>query len=590
MAAGDSDPNLTSEPTRDLPWLARVLDDASRQRSHHQMAIAGREVLGFGIVDALPVDLPVQERALVWALEYHVELVDAEGRRRIRLASKLEHDEGADPPDVRHVPEEIVAVWRALLDLVGQPPARARLHHLLFQRGGPDAIRHARAAAEAYLESAEDQDRGLDAVEDIAAATRLGRAVGESTLTSASLEGMAKLAERHLSDPDPPAGIILRALRHLVGEPECPDRVDALLERAVRSWPDANRRDQALAAMLERCHDDSSRADVWRRRVAAYTEEAESATSTIMRAVRLQQALAIAEQSGDPQLRQDAAALLQTVRHDNLEMITFTAASHRYEEKFERLVEEVSHGEDWRQALVTFATFGPLSGNPEQNRQVITERHRQHPLVKVFPVNLQSPEGLPIYTGTTEDERFDVDLCMWESELVGHWASVMAAGLHAIPERHGLPTLEEIGEFLIQWPAVQRRVGLAIARSLLRYWAGDSEGACYTIVPRIETLVRNLVLGTDRGIYRLQNEHKPGQYAGLGHLLPILQEEYAVPEAVARFLSVVLRHPAGLNLRNLMLHGYVDDPGTGWAAVLLHAALSVATIRPGGTDVVDPSE
>jgi hypothetical protein len=32
----------------------------------------------------------------------------------------------------------------------------------------------------------------------------------------------------------------------------------------------------------------------------------------------------------------------------------------------------------------------------------------------------------------------------------------------------------------------------------------------------------------DRGIYRLQVVHKPAQYAGLGHLLPILQEEYAL--------------------------------------------------------------
>lgn len=99
-------------------------------------------------------------------------------------------------------------------------------------------------------------------------------------------------------------------------------------------------------------------------------------------------------------------------------------------------------------------------------------------------------------------------------------------------------------------------------------------------MPRIETLVRNLVLRTDRGIYRLQVEHKPGQYPGLGNLLPILEDDYALPESVARFLSAVLRHPGGLNVRNLMLHGYVDDPGVGGAALLLHTALGIATIRP----------
>lgn len=82
-------------------------------------------------------------------------------------------------------------------------------------------------------------------------------------------------------------------------------------------------------------------------------------------------------------------------------------------------------------------------------------------------------------------------------------------------------------------------------------------------------------------MYRLQREHKPGQYAGLGQLLPILQEEYDLDESRSRFLSALLRHPAGLNLRNQMLHGFVGDPGPGVAATLLHAALSLCAIaRP----------
>lgn len=455
MANADNDLDLPPpEQTRDLPWLAHVLDEASRQRSHHRMAMAGRELLGLSILDEMPEDLPVEERAVAWALEYHVESVDAQGRRRIRLASKIEHDDGAEPPAVPEVPEEVVEVWRALLGLVTEPPARARLQHLLFQRGGPECFRHACAAAEAYLESSESQDRGLDAVDDLVAATRLARAVNDGALASQALDRAADVAERHLAENDPPAGIVLRALRHLVGEPDCPDRVDALLARAAEAWPDANRRDQALATMLKRCKDASSRANVWRRRVAAYTEEAEAATSTIMRAVRLQQALALAEKSGDAELRREAASRLQAIRHEALEMMTFRAASHRYEEEFERIVQEASDGDDWRQALITFATLGPISGEVEQNRVLIEERHRQHPLGRLFPLDLRTPEGLPIYTGTSEEDRFDLDLTMWETELIGYWLPILAAALHAIPERHGLPTLEEISAFLMQWPAV----------------------------------------------------------------------------------------------------------------------------------------
>ncbi len=81
-------------------------------------------------------------------------------------------------------------------------------------------------------------------------------------------------------------------------------------------------------------------------------------------------------------------------------------------------------------------------------------------------------------------------------------------------------------------------------------------------------------------MYRLQREHKPGQYAGLGQLLPMLHEEYGLDESRTPFLGAALRHPVGLNLRNMMLHGFViGDFGPGAAAVLLHVALSSGLSR-----------
>ena len=44
---------------------------------------------------------------------------------------------------------------------------------------------------------------------------------------------------------------------------------------------------------------------------------------------------------------------------------------------------------------------------------------------------------------------------------------------------------------------------------------------------------------------------------------------------------------AGPNLRNLMLHGFIGDPGPGATAVLLHAALSVAPLKPNTTQSAD---
>lgn len=577
MSDQESSADSLAEP-RDLPWLAAVLDRASQERSKYQMASEAREALGLSLLADLPDDLGWPERATVWALEYYVETVDDQSRRRVRLAPAHEYDGGSEPPAPAAVPEQAVEVWRALLGLVTQPSATARLHHLLFERGGLDRRKHARAAAAAYIAAAHDWERALDAVQDLSAATRLARAVGDGDLAAESLAAVSALVTHSLDEDEPPAGIIVRALRHLVGEPDCPPEVDELLERATTVVPDASRKDDLLELMLQRCQGDEARKEVWRRRVSAFTLEAAAASSGIMRAVRLQQALGLAEASGDRQLRQEAAAALQTVRREDLGLVSFRATSQRYEEEFELQVSACSVGDSWQESLISFATLLPLSGDTERNRDLVRRRQAEHPLGALFPTQLIGPDGLPAYTGTSEEDRFDVDLVRWETDLVQQWLPILTAALHEIPYRHGLPDLQDISAFLATWPALDASLAPVLARALLRYWTGDSEGAAYTVIPRIESIVRGLVLASNRGVYRLQNEHKPGQYAGLGQLLPILEEEYRLEVSRSRFLAAVLRHPAGLNLRNMMLHGFVGDAGPGVAATLLHVALSLGTV------------
>jgi hypothetical protein len=67
-------------------------------------------------------------------------------------------------------------------------------------------------------------------------------------------------------------------------------------------------------SLLKRCTDDAARAAVWERRVQAHIDHADAESSSLMRSVRLQQALATAKASNIRALRDRAAALLQAVR------------------------------------------------------------------------------------------------------------------------------------------------------------------------------------------------------------------------------------------------------------------------------------
>jgi hypothetical protein len=95
-------------------------------------------------------------------------------------------------------------------------------------------------------------------------------------------------------------------------------------------------------------------------------------------------------------------------------MIRFKASSRQYEEEFDNLVDSLVDGDTWHAALITFGTFGPITGDVGTNRRKIENDHRIAPFASLLPVQLVTPEGLPFFTGSDEDTRFDLDLVTWE--------------------------------------------------------------------------------------------------------------------------------------------------------------------------------
>lgn len=469
--------------------------------------------------------------------------------------------------------------WRGLLELVNSGVSRARLAHLLFECGGPERHLDATTAIESYLSSARDWRRRLDAVDDLGLALRLARAMGDEARTVSALEGLVDVVEAQLNEDTPLAGPVLRALEHVVHEPMCPDRVDAILDRAANELLDSDLRDRALRLIHGRCKDDACRRDVWNRRVDAYIHMS-STSEGILRLVYLQDALAIAEASSIPELREHAAAALQEIRDEDLGLIRFESSSAQYEELFERVRDSLIAGATWQQALSAFANAGPLTGDLASNRALVVQLRAANPLTSLMPVTLVGPDGLPILTATTDEEKFAYDLVRCELQYLQNFLRPLVSALHSLVERFGLPESAELALFLRSMPGITPRSLGAIARALYRFWGGDSEAAIYTLTPQIEALVRELILRTDRGIYKLRTTHKPGQFPGLGAMLPILFDEYEVSDSQQRFLTTVLTDAAGLNVRNLVSHGIQDyaDPGT--AALLIHTALFIATLSP----------
>ncbi|QCH24461.1 hypothetical protein DSM43276_02729 [Mycobacteroides salmoniphilum] len=547
--------------------------------SHYTMAVAVREKLGLSVVQDIPAECSEITRATVWALDYRTEIDDG---NRLRVVPKSDFGGGSEAPSIRDIPERISAIWRGLLDTVTAPASRARFSHLLFEIGGPRRQDDGAIAVDAYIASAARWTRELDRIDDLRLGERIAHIIGDTARLALCIEALLDVSEDELNSNTGPirGGIVIRPLTHVMKSPHCPDRIDDLIERAAQELNDVHNRDDALKLALLRCGDTTCKESVWRRRVEGFVKAAESANEPIMRLSLRREGLEIAEKSNDQELRRFAAAALESGRDDDLGMMRIGASSAVYAEEFDRIRDSFISTESWKAALVQFAYAGPLSGDVDRNRALVEALREASPLAALFPVELLGPDNMPIVRAVTPEEKFEFELLRLESQQTATLARPLVDALHEIVVRFGVPTTEELTTFLASWPGISAPAIHTIVRALHRFWSGDCEGATYTMLPRIETLVRSLILRTERGMYKLQDSHAPGHFPGLGAMLNLLAEEIPIDESRVRFLKMTLTESAGYNFRNKLSHGVEDYWYPSTAAIVIHNALFIATLTP----------
>ena len=503
------------------------------------------------------------------------------------------------PPRVSDVDPEVAQVWAQLAELVTSPSAVATLRHLLFQARHGDVPENASQAVDAYCDLANTEDRLFDAVVAARAAVRLARAVKDEERHEAALETLGEVTRRSTDGgPSRSFGAAVRGLDTLVAE-KAP-MASELLDRARSTWPTGQQADQLLQLALSAIIDSSEREKLWTQRVANFVTMAEHSDSNIIRAMRLRQAVEIAELSGIKDLRTRATKLLQEVRHLDLEMMRIHASTRRFQEQWEATIAAIlddlsaadglnTYGpgpehEDveslqpkWALRLQAFGNFEAPTGDAGANREIVRARRAATPLQALFPSQLQTPEGLPLYAPSNDDEHFELDMVRWETDLLEQWAYILSDALQRIGAESA-PARPDVERFFRVGHAATANEAAMLSRALERYWSGDAEGAAFTAFPLIEALLRNAALAADQGIYRLQKKQSPGQYVGLGPLLALFVESYDVSERDQRFFNALLNHPGGWNVRNLMAHGYILRVGSALAAVLIYAAMKIVLL------------
>ncbi len=568
------------EPSNELSVaiVAALVDSAAASAGHeYDIAQTLRQTLSVSHDNEQDAAAPGPASWTFWAYEYHPRRTKP-ARQDFFEPPILNADGTGNIPSLSSLPDEAIDWLAQLSREVKQPRALARLAHLLFLRKHNNAGAHARAAIKSYLVFAQGSTN-IDAVDAVRIGLELSRRIGDAQLADDALSVIVSITRAALAVDRPAAGVVLGLLDTLVSEANPPSDIEQLVHDARAVYArDVHNADTVISFELRLSQGDTAAiAALWEARVALWIAAAEKADRAAA-SIYLQRAVQHARASDNPQLLERTTAKLQELRLDDLGLTHITVGMSLPRPHLDQLIRPVIDAHTWQEALREFARLGPVTGDADANRQAVRQQEQDFPLSRFFPPTQLGSDNLPRFSARTDDELFEYALVKNESLFLQLRAPVILEGLARIIADWPIPTLAELAQHFAVNPAVPLDLAAAIARSFLRFWAGDAEGAAFTITPRIEALTRNLLIQADVGIYRLQRQQSPGQYPGLRFLLDELLKR-GLDASWHRFMLVLCAHVVGFNFRNELSHGFILGVDDGLAALLLQAAAYLADLN-----------
>ena len=227
------------------------------------------------------------------------------------------------------------------------------------------------------------------------------------------------------------------------------------------------------------------------------------------------------------------------------------------------------------------------TGSFEEIEKYATKTASASLIANLFSTVHVGPDGLPRGTSNTPEEKRAAHAAQYASIAVQTQGRLLAEILGRIATKFGVPDERELAVFLTMDGRVDGKLAAALARAYRHFWNEDYEACVYVIVPKIEAAARALLRQLDEGIYRVAAEHELGGYPGLYVLLDELKKLDLDP-SWAFYLNWLLIDFRGANLRNSVAHGFVEEVGPEYAALVLRAAaLLIDLVGPRPHDQAD---
>ncbi len=485
-------------------------------------------------------------------------------------------------PDVRKL-------WEDLAASPATPLLDARYHDLCFSAKHGKVGDHGAAAVAAYLLWPTTGLPTLDVAEGIARAWTIARAMSNEKLEHDAFIAARDYVRVGLNGTEN-AGTIFTLLEIVAStakkgtSPIDKATLCRLLDDAYAQFPRDDLQVRVAQLMRRIATDDAERTAADRAEVQAHLTQAARRDGGV-KMLFLRNAAQAARDLGIKDLEAQAVEEMQAMSSDDLGMQHLRHSVETPPHFVLDVLRNFDEANDWRSALHQFLHTPSPSGSHDRNVELSKDLMRGS-LHRLFPTMRFGAHGLPQQSVETDDEQLEdqvTNVELFAADNLGRW---YAHGLHRMPRLYGIPPHDEITAFLMASYNCHEGLAHGFATSLRLFWQEEYNACLHIAVPRVEEGARELLLRLNAPVYRVEQGKKPGQFPGLGFLLPRLVDE-GFDKDWERFIGMLLL-PRGHNLRNLVAHGFVDGISPGAAALALRAAGLMTIITPSADSTVEP--
>lgn len=495
-------------------------------------------------------------------------------------ASMQETEEGIYPPRPAEVLEEVRSVWRSARERVEDPIVGARVSDLLYVGEGKPAHADGRRAARELAALADESER-----EPLSRAVCIGRSIeilvelndreGLKEV-SGTAEGVARdlLAQEH---PGPP----LSVLRALVGlrKDRRPKGLQALLIQATERFSTGHAGESALELAASAAADLERQKELRRRQLQLRIEEAE-ASEGLAKVTMLQRAIELARRFGFARETEDLLKQQQDLPRKDLGFESMEESIELPTEEIRQQVDLIvgSHAADIFEALKRLGDFGPPGGSHADIDREVEEQVKEHPVLNLFSHSMFGTEtSAPTFVAGSDESKKLMSRGRQRQFYIGFYGQILYAPmLDEAVEHHGRPSHDDLSQHFATDLIGETR-GERIARAVEFFWDEEYDEAAHLIVPRLESILRDVARVSGIPIVRPAEEGRFTGVVSLNVVLAKLRELYELPWF--DYLEALLCDPLATNLRNEIAHGIRQLVGSIEAALLIQAACHLTLIH-----------